>query len=103
MEKLEGVLDIFIMWCLSFIRMDNYYLEHPRFQRFAKYGLLTTITFWIVKSPLILLFDWLFNDIVLNFLFFVWVIPSYLLAAFIAGVLVTLLGFVWSEWGIWKK
>ena len=98
-QQEDSMLDFVMISLLRYVKLDKYYEEHPTFQRFAKYGVLTTLTFWLAKAPLIWLFDLAFGDI--NLVFFS--IPSYVTSAFVAGVIVTLLGFVYSEWGIWKK
>ena len=86
----DSLFDYVMIYLLQYVKLDKYYKEHPTFQRFAKYGVLTTITFWLAKAPMM----WFFTD-----LLGVW----YVLSGFIVGIIVTLLGFVYSEWGIWKK
>lgn len=87
--------DSVIQWLcrrLPFIgpKVVNYYTCHAWFRRFVKFGLSTFVVFWVVKGPMI----WVLTDVL-----GVW----YLLSAFVAGVIVTIVGFVLSELWVWKK
>lgn len=75
--------------------ISKYYIEHSWFQRLVKYGSSTLVVYWLVKAPLIAIFTAIMPE-----LFF---IPSYLMGAFIAGLIVTLIGFVLSDLWIWRR
>lgn len=77
----------------------KYYDKHGWFQRFAKFGVSTSILFWFVKGPLI----WLFTGVIPSLNLFLFTVPSYLFASFIAGLLLTLIGFVLNEAWVWEE
>jgi len=54
------------------------------------YGSWIFLEYWFVKAPMI----YLFTDILS-----VW----YVISAFVAGIICTIIGFVLSEFGIWRK
>lgn len=66
-----------------------YHYLNSWFGRFVKYGTWILLEFWLVKGPM----TWLFTDIV-----GLW----YVLSAFIAGTVCTVIGFGLSELWIWK-
>jgi len=70
--------------------LEEYYVKHNWFKRFVKFGTMDLLIYWLLKAPLlIILTDWLG----------IW----YALAAFIVGLIITVLGFSFSELWIWKK
>ena len=96
--------DKFVYWlCEKVPRIGlpigNYYENHEWFQRFTKFGISTLVMFWLIKAPLISIFTILIPSINLIFFF----IPSYLIAAFLAGLIVTIGGFILNELWIWAR
>lgn len=79
--------------------LSKYYHSHNWFQRLVKFTCYTTILFWLVKGPLIGILALTLPN--LNLL--VVVVPSYILAAFLAGIIISLISFVLSEIWVWKK
>ena len=75
--------------------ISQYYIKHDWFQRLTKYGFSTLIVYWLVKAPLIAIFTAIIPE-----LFF---IPSYLMGAFVAGLIVTVIGFVLNDLWIWRR
>lgn len=75
--------------------ISEYYINHTWFQRLVKYGFSTLIVYWLVKAPLIAIFT-----TVLPSIFY---IPSYLIGAFFAGLIVTVIGFFLGEVWIWRE
>jgi putative flippase GtrA len=71
-------------------KIGSYYTRHTWFQRFVKFVLSTFVVFWVVKGPIM----WVLTDVL-----GVW----YVLSAFAAGVIVTIMGFVLSEFWVWRK
>lgn len=71
-------------------KIENYYACHAWFRRFVKFGSSTFVVFWVVKGPMI----WVLTDAL-----GIW----YVLSAFVAGVIVTVMGFILSELWVWKK
>lgn len=72
----------------------NYYKTHGWFQRFVKFGFTGTIIYWLIRAPMI----WYFTECLkLSFLF----IPSYLVGAFITGLILTAIWFALSELWVW--
>ena len=80
-------------------RFDGYYKTHTWFQRFIKFGVTTTLIYWVIKGPLI----WVFTGLIPNINLFLFVVPSYLTAGFVVGLVVTLVGFALNEAWIWKQ
>jgi len=64
------------------------YSKNGKFNRFFKYGLWIMLEFWFVKGPM----TWMFTD-----LLGIW----YVLSAFIAGTICTIIGFFLSDLWIW--
>jgi hypothetical protein len=77
----------------------KYYVMHGWFSRTAKFIVTTTILFWFVKGPLISLFTSVFPAINLYIL----IVPSYLLGAFVTGIIISIIGVVFNEVWIYKK
>ena len=69
-------------------------------QRFLKYGGWIGLQFWLIRAPMTVLFTNVFPEIVdLQLLKF----PGYLLASFLSGTILAVVGFFLSEWWIWGK
>jgi putative flippase GtrA len=86
-----------LMFYVPFIgeKMVDKYDTVDWFNRFIKFGVSTTLIFWLVKGPLI----WMFNSFIPNIGF----IPDYLFSTFIVGLILTIIGFVINEEWIWKQ
>ncbi len=80
-------------------RLAKEYLAKLWMQQLARFVLQTFVVFWLVKSPLIYMLTAMLPPISLV----LFVIPSYLLAAFVAGVIVTLVGFIITKHWVFKK
>ena len=82
--------------------LENFYvkqvMQRPRFHRLAKFAVSTFIIFWLVKGPLI----WILTNSLPSINLILFIIPSYILSAFFAGIVVTLIGFALNEFWIWK-
>ena len=76
----------------------DYYNKHKKFRRLVQFAVSTTIVFWLIKSPLILVF----NGIIPNINLILFIIPNYIVSTFIVGVIITLIGFLINEEWIWK-
>ena len=73
------------------------------FQRFMKYGGWIFIQFWIVRAPMTVFFTGIFPEIVrLNLFIHILEFPGYLLASFLSGTLLAIVGFFLSEKWIWR-
>lgn len=88
MELCSSLRKVPVLGVLS-TKFATYYTCHEWFQRFTKYGTWITAEYWLVKGPLTLFFTE-----ALGF----W----YVLSAFIAGTVCTVVGFGLSELWIWK-
>lgn len=94
-KKSEGKFDKLIMHGLLKIPkigtdLNKFYVKKAWFQRFTKYGLWLTIEYWLVKGPITIFFTDILG---------LW----YVISAFIAGVICALIGFVLSEFWIWRE
>ena len=83
--------------------LENFYVKQvmrrPRFHRLAKFAVSTFIIFWLVKGPLI----WVLTESLPSINLLIFIIPSYLLAAFFAGIVITIISFIIGEFWVWKK
>lgn len=80
-------------------QMWKLYEGNPVFARFVKYGGWIALQFWALRAPLVWFLVGLFpKDI--NLL--IHTVPSYLVADFIVGLTLAVLGFLVSEGWIWK-
>jgi len=77
----------------------KYYVKHGWFSRTAKFIVTTSILFWVVKGPLISILNGFLPPV--NMLFII--VPSYLLAAFFAGIIVTVMGVIFNEIWIYRR
>jgi len=70
--------------------LSNLYLKYSTLRRLAKFASTTFFVYWMAKAPLI----WFFSEIL-----GLW----YILSAFIVGIIVTVIGFIFNEFWIWRK
>jgi len=77
----------------------KYYVEHGWFSRTAKFIVTTSILFWFVKGPLISILNGFLPSVNLLIV----VVPPYLLAAFFAGIILTVIGVVFNEIWIYRR
>ena len=71
-------------------------------QRFLKYGGWIFLQFWIIRAPMTVLFTGMFGEtITINLFIHVFDVPGYLLASFISGTLLAIVGFFISDMWIW--
>lgn len=78
--------------------VKNYYTDHAWFKRFAKFGSSTLVMYWLLKGPLL----WVLTLTLPSVNLLLFVIPSYVMAGFLAGLIVTVIGFVVNEVWVWK-
>lgn len=69
------------------------------FQRFMKYGGWIALQFWLIRAPMTIFLTNIFPEII-KFPFIQF--PGYLLASFISGTLLAIVGFILSEKWIWR-
>ena len=94
-KSYTGYIEKFTEW---------YHNQSGPFQRFMKYGGWIAIQFWIIRAPMTVLFTGMFPKIVrLNLLIHILEFPGYLLASFISGTLLAIVGFFLSEKWIWRS
>lgn len=77
--------------------LKNYYLQHGWFRRFTQFTVYTTGVYWFVRAPMIVVFTLVLPET------FLWIFPGYLLATFITGIIVTIIGFVINDKSVWKN
>ena len=77
----------------------EYYRDSaPIVQRFLKYGGWIAFQFWIIRAP----FTWWMVGIIPDKVnLFIHTVPDYILADFIAGLILAVAGFFVSEYKIW--
>lgn len=68
-------------------------------QRFIKYGGWISLQFWVVRAPMTVFLANTFPETIDFFIKF----PGYLLASFLSGTILAIVGFFISEWWIWRK
>lgn len=90
MSRLDATFDTVMLTLLKYVKLDEYYRTHATFQKFVKYGSWITMEYWLVKGPLTILFTSLFH---------LW----YVLSAFLAGLICTIIGFVLSHYWVWRR
>ena len=85
-----GSIDDFLTQLLSVVKLDDYYEDHLWFRQFVRYGITTTVIYWLAKAPLI----WFLTN-KLN----LW----YILSSFIVGLIITIMGFVVEKFFVFKR
>jgi hypothetical protein len=77
----------------------KYYQESsPIVQRFLKYGGWIAFQFWIIRAPLTW---WMVSVIPDKVNLLIHTVPDYIVADFIAGLILAVAGFFVSEYQIW--
>ena len=88
-------------------QVSKRYLKNALFARFVKFSVSSFFIYWIVRAPMLILFEFALADVYIPIFpfvtFIVVVIPAYVISAFVVGIVLSLVAFVVNEGWIWKN